>query len=417
MKILDFPELRQMYNYDCGASSVQSILAFCGIDAREDHILNIANTTPKEGTLNDDVKRVLDYYEINYKEGTFTIEDLKKHIDANQPTIISLQAYADDENIDYKKSWDEGHNVVVIGYDTKNIYFEDPSSFKRTYLSFDELDDRWHDTDKDDKKVDHWGIVIKEKGKFKHNDTTKMESKSSRFGNYLNEAKDIENAYIEKYDTIGNIEIWKVDGSYIRTHIDDQFTNFGHHYQYKFIPENEFWLDKEAKEDDILFYIDHLIMEHRLMKDGMSYSKAIVIADRAERDSRRMSGDAKKLTDGGKRLPDGEQVHIRLWKKLEDGLSVWIVDGRLVRSVFDIDFTEGGHDYVYEFVPENEVWIDNDVVHKERGYVLLHELHERNIMSKGTPYSKAHMESSKIELQCRHNPDELHDALAEEGWT
>ena len=97
-------------------------------------------------------------------------------------------------------------------------------------------------------------------------------------------------------------------------------------------------------------------------------------------------------------------------------MSVWIVNGRFVRSVFDIDFTEGGHDHVYEFVPANEVWIDDAIVEKERGFVLLHELHERNRMEAGLPYSQAHAESSHIEFQCRHHPDELHDALAAEGW-
>ena len=93
-----------------------------------------------------------------------------------------------------------------------------------------------------------------------------------------------------------------------------------------------------------------------------------------------------------------------------------MVDGRLVRSVFDIDFTEGGHEYVYEFIPENELWIDNDVKQYERGYVILHELHERNKMMKGMTYNKAHQESSKIEYFCRHHPDELQDKLSEEGW-
>jgi hypothetical protein len=92
------------------------------------------------------------------------------------------------------------------------------------------------------------------------------------------------------------------------------------------------------------------------------------------------------------------------------------VNGRLVRSVFDIDYTEGGHDYVYEFVPANEVWIDDAVEEPERPFVLLHELHERNLMAKGWPYSKAHADSSRIEYRCRHYPDELHDALAKEGW-
>jgi hypothetical protein len=37
-------------------------------------------------------------------------------------------------------------------------------------------------------------------------------------------------------------------------------------------------------------------------------------------------------------------------------------------------------------------------------------------MAKGMPYSKAHAESSRLEFRCRHHPDELHDALAAEGW-
>jgi hypothetical protein len=87
-----------------------------------------------------------------------------------------------------------------------------------------------------------------------------------------------------------------------------------------------------------------------------------------------------------------------------------------VRSVFDIDFTAGGHDHVYEFVPTGEVWIDDAITEKERGFVLLHELHERNRMADAVPYSQAHAESSRIEFWCRHHPDELHDALAAEGW-
>ena len=41
---------------------------------------------------------------------------------------------------------------------------------------------------------------------------------------------------------------------------------------------------------------------------------------------------------------------------------------------------------------------------------------ERNRMIEGIPYSEAHAESSHLEFQCRHHPDELHDALSVEGW-
>src|SRR4030042_5046681 len=182
--------------------------------------------------------------------------------------------------------------------------------------------------------------------------------------------------YIKKVDERGKLTVWIIDGSYIRGHIDEEFTNFGQHYRYPYIPLNELWIDHEGEHDETQFFVDHLLVEHQLMAKGMSYDKALVKADQVERRERRRTDDLNRLTHNGQKLPDAQGVHERLWKKLENGVSVWIVNGRLVRSVFDIDFTAGGHDHVYEFVPENEVWIDDDMVEEERSYVLLHELHE-----------------------------------------
>jgi len=223
--------------------------------------------------------------------------------------------------------------------------------------------------------------------------------------------------YLRKDQMRGDIQVWIVDGGYVRGHMDEEFTNFGQHYRYPYIPDKEFWIDQEAENDETAFFIDHLLVEHELMAKGVPYNEAIEKADRAERAERRRAGDVRKVLRTGNGLPDPKAMHERLWKTLENGLSVWIVDGRLVRSVFDIDFTAGGHDHVYEFVPQGEVWIDNDIEEKERGFVLLHELHERNRMAQGLPYSKAHNESSRLEFRCRHHPDELHDALAAEGWS
>jgi hypothetical protein len=222
--------------------------------------------------------------------------------------------------------------------------------------------------------------------------------------------------YITMVEERGDLKIWIVDGSYVRGHIDEEFTNFGQHFRFPFIPENELWLDRDAGKNEMRFFIDHLLVEHRLMKAGRPYAEAIVEADRQERRERRRAGDVRESTGNGENLPNGAAMHEELWKRLEDAVTVWIVNGRLVRSTFDIDFTEGGHDKVYEFVPGGEVWIDDALVEQERGYVLLHELHERNRMGAGWPYSRAHAESSRLEYRCRHHPDELHDALAAEGW-
>ncbi len=222
--------------------------------------------------------------------------------------------------------------------------------------------------------------------------------------------------YVEKIEDRGALAVWVVDGAYIRGNIDEEFTNYGQHYRFKYIPENELWLDREAAADEREFFIDHLLTEYRLMKKGASYEKALEQADRVERKVRRHSGDLTRVINHKNGLPDASNVHVRLWKKLENGITVWIVSGRLVRSVFDIDFTEGGHDCVYEFVPENEIWIDDDLEEPERPYVLLHELHEHNRMKAGMPYSKAHAESSRLEYRCRQFPDTLHEALQKEGW-
>jgi hypothetical protein len=223
-------------------------------------------------------------------------------------------------------------------------------------------------------------------------------------------------AYIKKIEERDHLVIWAVDGAYIRGHVDEEFTNFGQHYRYNYIPNNEFWIDLGTRADEWRFFIDHLLVEYRLMEKGMPYENAIVEADKEERKERRRTQDLSRLTNHGQKLPDGKDVHVHLWKKLKNGISVWIINGRLVRSIFDIDFTAGGHDYVYEFVPENEVWIDDEIGEAERGYILLHELHERNRMASGWDYDKAHNESSRLEYHFRHHSDELHEALYAEGW-
>src|SRR6266511_3811726 len=65
-----------------------------------------------------------------------------------------------------------------------------------------------------------------------------------------------------------------------------------------------------------------------------------VRANAHERKLRLQAGDLQKVKKG-KSLPQPEAVHARLWKKLGNGVEVWFVNGRLVRSVYDIEFTEG----------------------------------------------------------------------------
>lgn len=212
--------------------------------------------------------------------------------------------------------------------------------------------------------------------------------------------------YVKKLDQISDITVWIVDGPYVRKNIDEEFTNFGQHFRFRFIPRHEFWIDREHGLGEAQFFIDHLLVELRLMASGMAYDQALEKADGVEKRERRKAELVREIS----RLTKSEiveNIHKRLLKKYSGEVHVWIVKGGLVRSLYFIDFTEGGHDKVYHFVPKNEVWLDDDLDPGERRFVLLHELHERHLMSLGWPYSKAHRSASKIEYHCRAHPREL----------
>lgn len=223
-----------------------------------------------------------------------------------------------------------------------------------------------------------------------------------------NKEKDI---YLNKVDQRGPIEVWLVDGKKVRKDINEEFTNFGQHYHFNFIPENEFWLDNEASPNEQDFFIEHLLIEKKLMSLGISYSQALDKANEKEIKERLRSGDLKKvITKNGK--IDLNKIHKELLGKTDEDISIWLVDARLVRSVFDLNFTEGGHDFVYPYVPFKEVWLDDDIFPNERAYVLLHEFFERNLMEKeNLIYPEAHKLASRLEWEARHNKNKLKKTL------
>ena len=75
-----------------------------------------------------------------------TLED--KYLKKGIPVMLAIQAYREDEKKPWKDEWDAGHFVIAIGFDEARYYFMDPSSAGQyTYLSKEELAQRWHDLD------------------------------------------------------------------------------------------------------------------------------------------------------------------------------------------------------------------------------------------------------------------------------
>jgi hypothetical protein len=219
----------------------------------------------------------------------------------------------------------------------------------------------------------------------------------------------IDKIYLKKVGKVSGFKVWIVDGKYIRDNVEEEFTNYAQHYQFRFIPKDEFWIDKERNPGEEKYFIDSMLVMNRLISKGISISNAIKAANKVEKRERSKSKLMKKEMKIKKKK--GNVLKIIYKNLIEEyknrKIKTWVVNGELVRDLFFLDFTEGGHDKVYSFIPENEVWIDDDLELDERKFVILHELHERNLMSKGKDYDSAHKSSSKIEYYCRKHPKKL----------
>lgn len=173
--MLEFPKYRQTDENDCGATAMHAVLAFYNIDVGKAEVVKVAGTNKEIGTPIEGIRKVAKRWGIKFKEGKFTLETLKEHIKKGWPTLLMIQAWSRQENPDWKKEWDQGHYVIAIGFDDKKIYFEDPISIKRTYLTYAALNTRWHGWDDEGNKIYKWGIVFMNKSGFSFEDMEEME--------------------------------------------------------------------------------------------------------------------------------------------------------------------------------------------------------------------------------------------------
>ena len=232
--------------------------------------------------------------------------------------------------------------------------------------------------------------------------------------------------YVKKICDIAGFHVWYVNGYWIRKHFGregKEFTNYGQNYKFKFIPKNEFWIDVEAgKRKEINYYLNSMLLMEHLLEEGVSHKKAVKIASKMEKAERLKLKSVQKLEEEKQNQEKIiKRVHKRFLKKLSREIQVWIVRGDLVRSLFFVDFTQGGHDKVYDFIPKGEVWIDDDVYYKEIPFILIHELHERYLVMKDKTsknmkeaYEKAHVKANELEYYCRHHPKEIGKILRRE---
>lgn len=160
INLIRLPLTRQATCYTCGASALQSILAYYGHDYNEDELARKLKSNFQQGTA---YKRIYDYAQkLGFKAEIYkemTLVQLKEKIDKKLPVICLIQAWSEHPK-NYRDDWADGHYVVAVGYDERNIFFMDPSTLGNyTYIPEGEFLERWHDTDGKE-KLKHFGMSV-----------------------------------------------------------------------------------------------------------------------------------------------------------------------------------------------------------------------------------------------------------------
>jgi ABC-type bacteriocin/lantibiotic exporter with double-glycine peptidase domain len=161
--VIDLPTGRQTFDFDCGAKALQIVMAYYGVDVREDELLEELRCD-QHGTPLENMIYVAEKYgfQVAASNGV-SLDTVKQYLDAKHPVIVAVQAWAQRYMTleDWKVDYDDGHYVIVIGYDDRIIIFEDPASFRRTWMTEEEFLVRWHDIDpRTQQKFEHFAMVL-----------------------------------------------------------------------------------------------------------------------------------------------------------------------------------------------------------------------------------------------------------------
>jgi hypothetical protein len=221
--------------------------------------------------------------------------------------------------------------------------------------------------------------------------------------------------------TFGKFTIYLVDDEIVRNKAEyaEEFSDYGVNIckkglstlNFKFIPKDEIWIAKSIKQSERHFIIGNALSYVKNIENGINpgdaYDKAL------EKEQARRTKDIinklhikqhKPMEDPPHKDIPGK-VYVRKYLTIKDNkdiVKVYLINGEVVRDLYKTDYVEGGHGYVYEWIPLDEIWVDAKVKADEIPVIILHEYLERILMKfKGFPYVRAHNAALKVEFDHR----------------
>jgi ABC-type bacteriocin/lantibiotic exporter with double-glycine peptidase domain len=160
---IDLPSGRQAFGFDCGAKALQLVLAYYGLDIPEGDLWRELEVTPQGTPLKNmiSVAGKLGFQVV--AQSGLSLKQVKEYVDKDIPVIVLVQAWAKRHLTleEWKENYDDGHYAIVIGHYGSIIVFNDPASFRTTWMTEKEFLARWHDIDPEtNTRLEHFGMVL-----------------------------------------------------------------------------------------------------------------------------------------------------------------------------------------------------------------------------------------------------------------
>jgi hypothetical protein len=233
--------------------------------------------------------------------------------------------------------------------------------------------------------------------------------------------KDVDGVYRYYMGKEQSYNIWIVDGNQVRLKIFSSFLYGGNEQRYPFNPKGEIWIDNAISCEEYYLTLAHELNERHLMaKFGWQYITAHDSSLSLEQTIRHSNEEICRAHEASLRkisptdyanikeirnIPDSIPIQniYRVPVGTRDGVTIWIVDGYMVRKNIYPDFGFSGNDLSYHFIPGKEIWIDGQVSCEETEYSIATELKERKLIEEGKSYDDAYSDAIDITLKLREN--------------
>lgn len=205
------------------------------------------------------------------------------------------------------------------------------------------------------------------------------------------------------------MEIVYVDGHLIRQFLDTDFPLIASfdidptvYYPKFYVPKGELWIDNSFKpETDYLLKIWNTDFP---LKDKMKHATAPHV-------------DEQRWYKIEKFCQKGKAPHFVHQIQTKEGVDIVYVDGSIVRQYFDPEFMFGGHEYVYTYVPKNQIWLDILMDPRDLPHVMVHEWQERQLMKfEDKSYDVAHEFANVYERVSRRKAGGIYPEEINSPW-